>query len=146
MFKRLLVPLDGTRRSASIVSLAVQIATGFGCDARLLTVVKSQSGERGALVPGPDVGELVEAEAYQAEQYLQTIALRFEEHGVDTSTEVRIGEPVREILDSADEFGCDLITMATRSRHNLGKLVFGSVADAVVRESRVPVLLFRAIS
>lgn len=143
MFKRLMVPLDGTRRSASIVPLAVQIALGFGCNVRLLSVIDTRSGETGAIVPKGGVGKLVEGEVYQADEYLRTIAPRFEDHGVSTSVEVRIGDPVTEIMNAADEFGCDIITMATRSRRNLGRLVFGSVADAVVRDARVPVLLYR---
>ena len=143
MFKRLLVPLDGTRRSASIVPLAAQIALGFGCNVRLLNVVDKGAGEAGAIVPKGGVGMLVEGEVYQAEEYLRTIAPRFADHGISTSVEVRVGDAVREILSASDEFGCDIITMATRSRRNLGRLVFGSVADAVVRESRVPVLLYR---
>jgi nucleotide-binding universal stress UspA family protein len=143
VFKRLLVPLDGTRRSASIVPLAAQIALGFGCSVRLLRVVDTRGGEMGAIVPRGGVGKLVEGEVYQAEEYLRTITARFQDHGIPTSTEVRIGDPVKEILNASDEFGCDIITMATRSRRNLGRLVFGSVADAVVRDSRVPVLLYR---
>jgi len=143
VFKRLLVPLDGTRRSGSIVPLAAQIALGFGCSVKLLSVVDTRSGETAAIVPKGGVWKLVEGEVYQAEEYLRTIAPRFEDHGISTSIEVRIGDPVREILGASDEFGCDIITMATRSRRNLGRLVFGSVADAVVRESRVPVLLYR---
>jgi nucleotide-binding universal stress UspA family protein len=50
---------------------------------------------------------------------------------------------VKEILNASDDFACDIMAMATRSRRNLGRLVFGSVADAVVRDSRVPVLLYR---
>jgi nucleotide-binding universal stress UspA family protein len=143
VFKRLLIPLDGTRRSASIVPLAVQIALGFGCSVRLLNVVATQSGERGAIFPTGGVGKLVEGEVYQAEDYLKTIIPRFEGQGISVSAEVRIGDAVKEILNAADEFGCDIITMATRSRRNLGRLVFGSVADVVVKESRVPVLLYR---
>ena len=81
MFKRLLVPLDGTRRSASIVPLAVQIALGFGCNVRLLSVIDTRGGETGAIVPKGGVGKLVEGEVYQADEYLRTIAPRFEDHG-----------------------------------------------------------------
>jgi nucleotide-binding universal stress UspA family protein len=143
VFKRLLVPLDGTRRSASVVPLAVQIALGFDCSVKLLNVIDTRGGETGAIVPKGGVGKLVEGEVYQADEYLRTIASRFEDHGISTSVEVRIGDPVKEIMSASDEFGCDIIAMATRSRRNLGRLVFGSVADAVVRDSRVPVLLYR---
>jgi nucleotide-binding universal stress UspA family protein len=143
VFKRLLVPLDGTRRSASVVPLAAQFAQGFHCSVKLLVVIDTRRGETGAVVPRGGAGALVEGELFQAEEYLKTLLPRFEEHGVETSIEVRIGDPVKEILNAADEFGCDVITMATRSRRNLGRLVFGSVADAVVKDSRVPVLLYR---
>lgn len=145
MFKRLLVPLDGTRRSASIVPLAVQIALGFGCSVKLISVI-TPSGESGAFVPKGGAGVLVEGQTWQAEEYLKTVTPRFEEHDIPVSTEVRIGEAVKEILNAADDFGGDIITMATRSRRNLGRLVFGSVADAVVKESHIPVLLYRVAS
>jgi len=106
-------------------------------------VVDTRGGETGAIVPKGGVGKLVEGQVYQADEYLKTIAPRFGDHGISTSVEVRIGDPVKEILNASDEFGCDIITMATRSRRNLGRLVFGSVADAVLRDSRVPVLLYR---
>jgi nucleotide-binding universal stress UspA family protein len=143
VFKRLLVPVDGTGRSASVVPLAVQIAKGFGCNLRLLKVVDTRNLESGAIIPQRAVGELAAVEVHQADEYLQTIVSRFEDEGIPTSTEVRIGDPVTEILSAADGFGCDVITMATRARRNLGRLVFGSVADAVVKQSQVPVLLYR---
>jgi len=143
VFKRLLVPLDGTRRSASVVPLAVHLAQGFGCNVKLMVVIDTRGGETGAIVPRGGIGALMEGEVYQAEEYLKTLVPRFEEQKIPTSIEVRIGDPVKEILNAADEFACDIITMATRSRRNLGRLVFGSVADAVVRDSRIPVLLYR---
>ena len=53
MFKRLLVPLDGTRRSASVVPLAVHLAQGFGCNVKLMVVIDTRGGETGAIVPNP---------------------------------------------------------------------------------------------
>ncbi len=143
MFKRLLVPLDGTRRSASVVPLALQIALGFDCKVRILLVVDARNGESGIAVPDGGAEKLLKAEVCAAEEHLASVVPRFEDHGIPTLATVRVGEPVGEILRAADEFGCDIITMATRSRRNLGRLVFGSVADAVVRESRLPVLLYR---
>lgn len=143
MFKRLLIPVDGTRRSASVVPLAVQLAKGFGCNVSLLNVIDTRKLNGGSIVPTPDARRLAEVEVEQADEYLRTIALRLESHGISARREVRIGDPVKEILSAADESSCDAITMATRARRNLGRLVFGSVADAVVRESRLPVLLYR---
>jgi nucleotide-binding universal stress UspA family protein len=110
---------------------------------RLLNVIDTRNLEAGAIVPPRAARKLAQVEVEQADEYLRTIALRLEGHGISTLREVRVGDPVTEILSAADEFGCDGIAMATRARRNLGRLVFGSVADAVVRESRLPVLLYR---
>jgi nucleotide-binding universal stress UspA family protein len=58
--------------------------------------------------------------------------------------EVRFGNPGEEILKAASEYGSDIIAMATRSRRGVARLVFGSVADQVLRESHIPLLLITA--
>jgi nucleotide-binding universal stress UspA family protein len=126
-----------------VVPLAVEIAKGFGCDVRILNVVNARTFDAGAIMPeGADV-RLAVVKMQEADEYLRTIAPRFEAHEIPTSRDVRLGDPAKEILTAADEFGCDVITMATRARRNMGRLAFGSVADVVVRESRLPVLLYR---
>jgi nucleotide-binding universal stress UspA family protein len=58
-------------------------------------------------------------------------------------TEVRRGEPVEEIVRGAREVGADLIAMTTHGRSGFGRLLFGSVAEAVLREAELPVFLMR---
>jgi nucleotide-binding universal stress UspA family protein len=53
---------------------------------------------------------------------------------------VKDGDPVEEILDTAREVGCDLIVLGTHGRTGLGRLVFGSVAEKVLRRACCPVL------
>jgi nucleotide-binding universal stress UspA family protein len=48
-----------------------------------------------------------------------------------------------EIVAAARQTGADLIAMTTHGRSGLGRLLFGSVAEAVLRESRLPVFLMR---
>ncbi len=68
----------------------------------------------------------------------------------DTSTEVETddivvtyGNPVHEILNTADARGCDLIVMGTHGQGGLADVVLGSTARRVVRRSKVPVLTVR---
>jgi nucleotide-binding universal stress UspA family protein len=56
---------------------------------------------------------------------------------------VRRGEPAGEILAAAREAKADLIAMTTHGRSGFGRLLFGSVAEAVLRQSEVPVFLMR---
>ena len=57
---------------------------------------------------------------------------------------MRAGTPATVITDSATEIGVDLIAMATHGWGFLGRLVFGSVADQVLRSASVPILLLKA--
>ena len=56
---------------------------------------------------------------------------------------MRSGAPAQEIVAAAREAGADLIAMSTHGRGGLGRLIFGSVAEAVLREAEIPVLLMR---
>jgi nucleotide-binding universal stress UspA family protein len=61
--------------------------------------------------------------------------------GVSVRTEVVSGAPPDVILDVADAEHVDLVVMSTHGRSGLGRLVYGSVAESVLRGSRIPVLL-----
>jgi nucleotide-binding universal stress UspA family protein len=66
-----------------------------------------------------------------------------EDHGFDVRLAVRFGDPAEEIVNAAKSERADLIAMSTHGRTGLERLVLGSVAEAVLRRSRVPVLLAR---
>jgi nucleotide-binding universal stress UspA family protein len=59
-------------------------------------------------------------------------------------TDVVVGNPARCIVDAATDLGAEMIVMASHGRGALGRLVYGSVADQVGRESPVPVMVVRA--
>ena len=79
-----------------------------------------------------------------AERYLAAVARELAGGGVATATAVRRGPPAREIAAEADQEGCDLIVMATHGRSGLGRAILGSVAEEVLREGAVPLLVIRA--
>jgi len=148
MYKKMLVPIDGSMRSEVVVPHAAETAKALGCNVRLLTVVDltKNSNGKGAESPGDEAASVawIEAEIEQAESYMHPVAERFADHGLRAEMEVRFGSPGEEIIKAATEYGSDIIAMATRSRRGLARLVFGSVADEVLRESHVPVLLITA--
>ena len=61
----------------------------------------------------------------------------------DYEIAVGTGDPAHEIVHAARQYGCDLIVVATHGRGGLGRLMLGSVAERVIRESTVPVLTIR---
>ena len=148
MYKKMLVPVDGSLRSEVVVPHAAETAKAFGCTIRLLTVVDLEKGNGDSASPSKNDEaaslDWVESQIEEAENHLRPVAERFQDCGLKPEMEVRFGNPSEEILKAAAEYGSDIIAMATRSRRGVARLMFGSVADSVLRESHIPVLLITA--
>jgi len=124
-----------------VVPFVVEIAGPLGLDVTLLHVVAPMPpvvAEAGPVLVGN-----VETLRAEAEEYLVPFATELRANGVRVTTEVRRGEPVAEILAATTEAKADLIIMTTHGRSGFGRLLFGSVAEAVLRRADVPVLLMR---
>lgn len=78
-----------------------------------------------------------------AEVYLGNVAWWLEKRGVASEIAVETGPPARGILDVAERSRADLVVMTTHGRSGLGRWAYGSVAEAVLARSPVPVLLVR---
>ena len=166
MYERILVPLDGSELAAQVVPYVTEIARNCGSEVVLLQAIERFSSVLGEITGGPaSAGMLVvapsaadyapivtEATAQSARQqhegmvaeahaYLTGQAGPVGKAGVKYRTEVIVGAPADGILSYARDNSVDLIAMSTHGRGGLGRLVFGSVADAVLRNARLPVLL-----
>lgn len=142
MYKCALVPLDGSLVAEAIVPFILEIAGPLDMEVALLRV----------LVPSPPVVieatrdvavEDVEKLRADAQEYLAPIAAALRARGVRVTTHVRRGEVVGEIIAGARDAGADMIAMTTHGRGGLGRLLFGSVAEAVLRQAEIPVFLMR---
>jgi nucleotide-binding universal stress UspA family protein len=143
MYKRALVPLDGSSVAETIIPFILDIAGPLDMEVVLLRVVEPIPP---MVIEGSrhiDV-EDVEARRTDAEEYLAPIAVELQNKGVRVERRVRRGNPAEEIVAAARESGADLIAMSTHGRGGLGRLVFGSVAQAVLRHVDMPMFLMRA--
>lgn len=129
MFRRILVPVDGSVHSEYAVPYAIDLATAVDAEVVVCRVIFSRTVTSAS------------ADERSAEHYVSTVAQRFRDAGIVTRTQVRRGDPAMEIGRTAVDWEADAIVMATRGRRRLAKLMLGSVADAVVRDCRLPVLL-----
>jgi len=142
MYKRALVPLDGSPVAEAIIPFILDIAGPLDMEVDLLRVVEPLAP---MVIEGSrhvDV-EDIEARRTDAEEYLAPIAVELRNKGVKVESRVRRGNPAEEIVAAARETGADLIAMSTHGRGGLGRLVFGSVAQAVLRHVDMPVFLMR---
>jgi nucleotide-binding universal stress UspA family protein len=126
----------------SIIPFILEIAGPLDMDVALVRVLvpvppMAVEGTRHAVIE--DVAKL----RAEAEEYLASIAAQLRAKGVRVTTAVRRGEPVAEILAGAREVDADLIAMTTHGRSGLSRLLFGSVAAAVLSQAEVPVFLMR---
>jgi nucleotide-binding universal stress UspA family protein len=143
MYERVLVPLDGTERAEAILPLVEQMAGPLDAEFILLRVVEPISPAEAmasAGVVAPDTYALREMDA---KRYLHEVERRLAKKGLRVQRRIALGPPAEEILAATKASGADLIAMATHARSALGRLVFGSVAEAVLHASPVPVLMIR---
>jgi nucleotide-binding universal stress UspA family protein len=147
MFKKILVPLDGSTLSEAVLPHVSQLAKTMGAEVVLLRVVPTQvtTPAYPALYPlPPSAFQLAPGRDMhgEAEGYLQRVAFDyFPDQNV--SLQVAGGPAGDNILETASSLGVDLIAMTTHGRSGLSRIVLGSVADEVVRQSHLPVLLLR---
>jgi nucleotide-binding universal stress UspA family protein len=152
MYQRILVALEGSDLAERVLPYVESLAIQFGSTIVLLRTVAPP----GAIIAGPGAGadpvaepivdatSIVEAERQEATSYLRSVAQRFWDAGVETELDVPEGRPAPTIVGRSTELGIDLIVMTTHGRSGLGRLVLGSVADAVLRHAPCPILLVRA--
>lgn len=138
MFDRILVPLDGSPLAEAILSQVRRILLVKDAEILLVSAVSpTATAEADAI---ESVGFLQAT----ALQYLEGIAEPLREQGARVRSVVQTGSPADTILRVAGEEKTSLIAMSTHGRTGIRRWVFGSVAEKILRASRVPVLAVRS--
>lgn len=151
MYKKILVPLDGSELAEYVLPHVEEIARNFGTEEVLLVSVTEPVKVRFSIPDGSGnmprgqrpITEKIGKKATQAERYLHKIQKKLTAKGINTCNSVLIGDPAGEIALKAEQDGCDLIIMASHGRTGPSRWALGSVADKVFRASRVPVLMVK---
>ena len=140
MYKKLLIPLDGSKTAEYVLPYARFLAIKLNLPTELLSVVEfpaSAAAEK-ALYLDP----IIERASDVTRQYLNRIAKSFD--GVNVTVAVEQGSPEEIILGSAETDEKTLIAMATHGRSGIARWLLGSVAEKVVRAAKNPLFLVRA--
>lgn len=144
--QRILIAVDFSSCAESVVRRGVELARQLGAVVSLLNVVRSPSAPSDDPVP-LDGGELT-VEQYlrrAAKERLSKYAELAEELPVPPRQVVRYGQdPAEAIVDEARQWGASMIVVGTKGRHGLARAIYGSVAEAVVRNADVPVTTMRS--
>lgn len=143
MYERILVPLDGSELAEAILPFAEQIAGPLDAElvlARVVEPIVAAVGLASGEVGGDDA---LRHHQMAAKRYLEELAERLTTKGLRVRTLAALGVPGLEIPAMAEAEKADLIAMTTHGRTGVRRLLFGSVAEEVLRRASLPVLLFR---
>jgi len=148
MLERILVCLDGSKLAEQILPYAMEAAVRLGSKLVLLQVVVVQTppvvaaGASAYAVKAS--GQQIEKDETEAKAYLDDLAQPPREMGLDVECVTLRGWQIGQtIIDYAEDHKVDLIAIATHGRSGLKRLVFGSVAESVLRGSGLPILLIK---
>ncbi len=137
MYEDILVPTDGSDAADGAVTRAVELADTYGARLHSLYVVPPMYALEGSFE------RVYTAMEDEGDDAVAAVADRARAAGLDVTTEVRRGDPARQILSYTDEHGVNMVVMGTHGRTGLDRYLVGSVTEKVVRRCPVPVLTVR---
>ena len=143
MYKNVLLPLDGSELAEVVFSYARELAARLHVELILLHVVNPHERD---LVPlhRAYVEQAAETLRRESEELQKQAGIQPKGEGVAARGELAVGHPGEEILSCALRHDVDLIILATHGRSGIKRWALGSIADKVLRVSKVPVCLVRA--
>lgn len=140
--KKILCAVDLSDHSKEVAAYAVMLAKSFGASVVVVYTAPSLSQYVGFHVPPNTienfVGEIVTGAEKSMEAFVQEYFAGVEAHG-----QVLIGYAAEEILNRAHAEKVDIIVMGTHGRKGIDRILFGSVAEKVVKNADMPVLTIR---
>lgn len=141
LFRRILCPIDFSEHSLAALEVALKVVQQNDAKLYLLNVAPVPAGSAGFQPVPMDPYPVLEKDRQE-----QLAKLGHEQipASVQYETLVISGDPAEQLLNTARGLEADLIVMGTHGRKGLNRLVLGSVAERVVRESPVPVLTAHA--
>lgn len=145
MYQRILAPVDGSPLSECSLEHVKAVATGCNVpEVILLRVVEPLSAYAVSALAQAN-GDLIEqaenVNRAEAQAYISEMVKKLNKEGIAAKGETVYGKADEEILGYPEKNKVDLIIMSTHGKSGISRWAFGSVADRVVRHSRVPVLI-----
>ncbi|GAB4313100.1 MAG: universal stress protein [Methanobacteriaceae archaeon] len=150
MYKRILLPTDGSENAQRAGEHALSIADTYNADIIVLYVVDTYYVQSLAL---PNFREdLVLELREEGKRAVKEFLAQLEESQcngqcktINFKTQIRDGKPHQVILDTINNEDIDLVVMGAAGRHGLDKVILGSVTERVIREAPCPVMVVRSL-
>jgi len=145
MYKKILVPLDGSHRSEKILPHVEELAERYGAKVIFLRVVRYPPLNAYNGMDFDAYNKNCDAAMESARSALNLLTGEFREKGINAEFRVTGGPIVREIVDMAASEDVDLITISSHGRSGLSRVFYGSVAAGVLHQIDRPILIIRSL-
>ena len=144
MFKHILVPIDGSSTSLLAIEKAIGLAKAFGSRVSAVYVIDPYPFAGVGADFSYGQAEYLSAATAEANAAIKDAKIAFEQADISVNTSViEAGAAWRGVVQAADSLQTDVIVMGSHGRSGLEKLVLGSVTQAVLAHTRLPVLVVR---
>ena len=143
-YHNILVPVDGSETSHAAVEKAVEFAKAFGSKITVVQALVLDPYIAAEYISASQTNDLIERARTSIGESLAAAKAKFNEQGIEVETKLLEGQVIhREIIRAAEELHADLIIIGSHGRTGFKKLFLGSVAQSLLGESHVPVLIVR---
>ena len=143
-YQNILVPVDGSETSYAAVAQAAELAKAFGGKITVVQVLALDPYIAAEYISATQTNDLIERARTSVFKTLEEAATKFSDLGIPVEAKLLEGQVVhREIIREAETSKADLIVIGSHGRTGLKRLFLGSVAQSVLGEAHIPVLVVR---
>lgn len=143
-YQHILVPVDGSETAYAAMAQAAELAKAFQAKVTVVQVMTLDPYIAAEYITAQQTNELIERARRSIETDLQNAKARFTELGVDATTQLLEGQSISlEIAKAAKALNADVIVISSHGRTGIKKLLLGSVAQSVLSEVDLPVLIVK---
>lgn len=147
MFKRIVIPVDGSETANKALVVALQMASETGGSVRIIHVIEGSDYISIAMQTESSAGGPTDSIQLAAQRVLDAALALAQPYGVAVDTKLfdtfdgRLADAVGH---AATEWQADLIVVGTHGRRGIGRMLLGSGAEQIMRQAPIPVLVIRA--
>lgn len=143
-YQHILVPVDGSETSYAAIGQAATLAKAFNAKITAVQVLTLDPYIAAEYITAQETNELIERARQSIVKDLEDAKAKFSEFAIEVDTQVLEGQSISsEIAKAAQKLSADLIVIGSHGRTGLKKLFLGSVAQSVVGDAKVPVLIVK---
>ncbi|WP_409199813.1 universal stress protein [Methanobrevibacter sp. DSM 116169] len=138
MYKKILLPIDGSEIAKKAAKEALFVADSMGAEIIVMTTVETNPFIEASV--GEAISEIEDLMKKEADRIIDEI-YAMDTGNVKMTPKIAKGNPAQEILDTSDKGEIDLIVIGSTGKSSFDKLILGSVADNVTTKAKCSVLV-----